>query len=502
MSGGQRVGLNPVTGETYPPALIGAIAPGTGDPTNGLVTGRDPAYPRGLTENPGMQFAPRFGFAWDVFGNGRTAVRGGFGLFYNIGISSFSVCWRPAAHSDNAANQLRYFHGSLLLHRILFSAGRSRHRTRQQRSESDERQLLHPAEPRVRYSSRCWIRHLAGPHLLWQRNINPIPLGANFLPENADPTNTRVPLAAPFLRPVPGYNDINIKEWASSSNYHSLQVSANRRFARHLQFGASWTWSKSMDYNSADTASVSSLVPVRVWNYGLSDFDRTHVFKVNYLWDLPSPAWNNLPATLVLRGWQVSGITSFVSGAPAAVGLSFVNPIDITGSPSQGARVDVTGDPVLPKSERTFSTNFRTDFSAPSRDSWKLSSLQSAWNRYQQLGYLGVQKLHRPGAAAIPIPSGNSTTLSITPSSARSIRQHGLTTREIRSTAALASSLPRVSRVKCSLRFACTSDRDVNYETRISVRYHRGRRAAARSSPEHRSDTDRSAVDLCSQRCG
>jgi hypothetical protein len=367
ISGGQRVGLNPVTGETYPAALIGAIAPGSGDPTNGLVTGRDPAYPRGLTENPGVQFAPRFGFAWDVFGNGRTAVRGGFGLFYNIGdfqllrllggqppvvttpqinfgtftgLSSSTGFFFPqdVLGIERASNVPRVMNGNF----------------------SVQQNLGFGTVLDVGYVTSL------GRHLLWQRNINPIPLGANFLPENADPTNPRVPLAAPFLRPVTGYNDINIKEWASSSNYHSLQVSANRRFARNLQFGASWTWSKSMDYNSADTASVSSLVPVRVWNYGLADFDRTHVFKVNYLWDLPSPAWNNLPAKLVLRGWQVSGITSFVSGAPAAAALSFVNPIDITGSPSQGARVDVTADPVLPKSERTFSRNFRTDvFQAP-----------------------------------------------------------------------------------------------------------------------------------------
>lgn len=132
-----------------------------------------------------------------------------------------------------------------------------------------------------------------------------------------------------------------------------------------MQFGGSWTWSKSMDYNSSDLNTVSPLVPVRVWNYGLSDFDRTHVAKINYLYDVPKPNWNNVISKQVLGGWQLSGITSFVSGAPTTAGLNFVNAIDITGSASQGARINITGDAVLPKSERTFSRNFNTSVFAP-----------------------------------------------------------------------------------------------------------------------------------------
>ena len=175
-----------------------------------------------------------------------------------------------------------------------------------------------------------------------------------------------MPLPPAFLRSYVGYNEVNIREWASSSNYHSLQVTVNRRFTRGVQMGGAWTWSKSMDYNSSDLNSISSLVPVRIWNYGLSDFDRTHVAKFNYLWDVPPPRSTALPMRLAFQGWQVSGITSFVSGAPTAVGYSLVNAVDITGSPSQGSRVNVVAPPVLDKSDRTFSRNFNTDaFRAP-----------------------------------------------------------------------------------------------------------------------------------------
>jgi hypothetical protein len=167
------------------------------------------------------------------------------------------------------------------------------------------------------------------------------------------------------LRPFPGYDAISIDEWASSSNYHSLQLSVTRRYARGLQIGAAWTWSKAMDYNSADGDTVSVLVPVRVWNYGLSTFDRTHVLKINWLYDVPKTPLRNPVARAALDHWQVSGIASFISGEPLAIGYSFVRAVDITGTPSQGARAYLTGNPVLPKSERTFSRNFRTEVVRP-----------------------------------------------------------------------------------------------------------------------------------------
>jgi hypothetical protein len=105
---------------------------------------------------------------------------------------------------------------------------------------------------------------------------------------------------------------------------------------------------------------VSSLIPARIWNYGLASFDRTHVVKINYLWDVPAPHFTARAARLAAEGWQFSGITSFVSGAPLGVGFTQVTATDITGSPSDGPRIVVTGNPVLPKSQRTFYQNFNT----------------------------------------------------------------------------------------------------------------------------------------------
>lgn len=77
--GTARVGRNPNTGEIVPAALIGAIAPGRGNPANGMVSPlTDSSIPRSLMKEPGVLLAPRVGFAYDVSGNGKMAIRGGF----------------------------------------------------------------------------------------------------------------------------------------------------------------------------------------------------------------------------------------------------------------------------------------------------------------------------------------------------------------------------------------------------------------------------------------
>ncbi len=145
------------------------------------------------------------------------------------------------------------------------------------------------------------------------------------------------------------------------------QVSADRRFVRGLQFGVAWTWSKAMDYADANADLLSTLIDPKVWNYGRAGYDRTHVLKINFTYELPngSGVWRNGAARVLLDRWQISGIATMQSGAPLGIGLAFVNSVDTTGSPTDGARVVVLKNAVLPKSERTFARNFDTSAFAP-----------------------------------------------------------------------------------------------------------------------------------------
>lgn len=370
LAGGRRVGAHPVSGELFPASLIGSIAPGAGNPANGLVvTAQDKSYPRSLIDNRGVHFGPRVGFAYDLSGNGSTALRGGFGIFYNR--QNLDAVLNPFTTQAPLVENPVITFGTLSS--LLSSAGLLSPQNILGIDRAGEvpsvMNFSLSLQRRIGYGTVIDIGYSGSlaRHMMWQRNLNSIPFGANFDPANADRTANNVPLPQAFLRPMIGYNNINVREFASNSNYHSLQVSANRRFASGVQFGASWTWSKTLDYNDNDTENVSVLVPVRVWNYGLASFDRTHVLKLNWLWDVPRTSLRG-PAGYVVNHWQVSGIASFVSGQPLGVGFSTTSPVDITGSPTDGARIVVTGNPVLPKSGRTFSKNFRTDvFRLPAR---------------------------------------------------------------------------------------------------------------------------------------
>ena len=137
-------------------------------------------------------------------------------------------------------------------------------------------------------------------------------------------------------------------------------MTAHRRFAKSVEFGLAWTWSKAMSYNDTDTSEVTTLVSRRLWNYSLAPIDRTHIVNVNWLWSIPRFQTGNAFGRAALDGWQLSGIAAFVSGAPVSIGYTTTTAYDITGSPNLGARVDVIGNPVLDSGQRTFSRDFNT----------------------------------------------------------------------------------------------------------------------------------------------
>ena len=353
---GQRASRNPLTGELGPAVLIGAYVPGTGDPTNGMVTARDPRFANGFTRQQPIQYGPRLGFAWDVYGDSRTAIRGGFGVTKNMIPSSGLIA---GAANSNPPNQFRpqVFYGTLDTFTrssgVLFPNSVTAF-------EWDQK------VPTV-YSWTLGVqRDLGGSILLdlayvgnsarylsQERNLNLVPYGARFLAENADPANRSTPLADNFFRPYPGLSNLNFREYSGISNYHGLQASVNRRFVAGLQFGGSYTWSKSMDYTSGDNGLLPTYQDVRRWTYGLAGFDQTHVAVVNFVWDLPK-AGGVLPnrwVAAVLDNWQVSGIGTLASGTPTGIGLATSDNFDFSGG-GDGTRVNITG-PVVYVGDRT-----------------------------------------------------------------------------------------------------------------------------------------------------
>src|SRR5262249_55018679 len=93
-------------------------------------------------------------------------------------------------------------------------------------------------------------------------DLNLVPDGARLLdlhPENRDPTSATgtAALAADFLRPYRGYQNIRVRGNSANADYHALQVQVNRRYIRGLQFGAAYTLQRSRGYADEDPGNVS-----------------------------------------------------------------------------------------------------------------------------------------------------------------------------------------------------------------------------------------------------
>ena len=179
-----------------------------------------------------------------------------------------------------------------------------------------------------------------GRHLLWQRNINPVPIGAQFLnlhPENRDAT-TNAAFANNFLRPYIGYGDIFEYEFGGTSSYNSLQATVMTRTRGGFDFRAAYTFGKALGTANSDTAQVHAFFDPRDWNYGLLSYSRAHVLTMTPNWRMPRSI---LPQNAYLRAplanWGVFVTAQFSSGQPYRPGFTTTDSMNMIGTPSATA---------------------------------------------------------------------------------------------------------------------------------------------------------------------
>lgn len=345
----------------------------------GSVLNTDPSYPSSLRNSNGVLFAPRLGFSFDPWGDGKTAIRGGAGMFYNLredaGVVGDFATTAPVIGNTNVNL------GNI--------AGFTPNCNTSSSGCGNVTGLLAPQATKIMpinhkiastFSTNLGFQRdlglstvfdLAyvgtfGRHLEITPNINAVPYLSQFLSQNLDPTKGKTTFlngtvvqqgarSDNFFRPTPGYANIDLREYTGTSNYNALQASVNRRFTKALQFGVSYTWSKTMSY--ADTTSTGTAGGIavyqdpRFWNYGLANIDRTHNMVVHWVYNLPkaSHLWNNRVVRAVADNWEWSGISEFVSGPPQSVSIS-AGSLNFTGG-GDGTRILMFGNPYTSSSQ-------------------------------------------------------------------------------------------------------------------------------------------------------
>ncbi len=376
------------TTNTLEGVYIGRLVPNTGKLLNGVVQA-GAGIEKGLYKNRGIHIAPRFGFAYDVTGGQNFIIRGGAGMFYDRpqGNVVFDLVRNPPTTLEPTFNFGRLQDigtGPLLLAPPSLVAYDREGKVPTTYAFNLGVQYKLPLDSVLDVSYVGTI----GSHLLQRRNINAPAYGAAYLSQNQDPTLTAsatpgaTALPTDFLRPYQGFGNISYIEPASSSNYHSLQTSLNRRFQKGFLLGVSYTWSKAMGTQGQDLPGINSFGAPRIdnkqreANYGPQDFDRPHNFNVNWVYELPKATENNLLG-YALNNWQISGIYRYQTGAPYNIGFSIpgISGYTLTGTQTiEGARIAIVGNPGSGHSSDPFRQFDASAFTTPKPGSLGLES--------------------------------------------------------------------------------------------------------------------------------
>jgi hypothetical protein len=331
---GVKYAQDPRTGALLPAVYVGAFVPGVGNPAPGGASYGDKNVPEGFVNNPGVRWAPRLGFSYDVFGNGKTAVRGGAAILYNPRVSK----WSNMVNNPPAIFTPITYYGDMRT--FLQTAGVLSPSNTQgfniNNKTPDNYNLTLGVQQDIGHSILVDVSYLGvlGQHIPQTLQINTVPYGTHFLPQYSGLTDN-------FFRPFPGYNNVAWSDNAYNSNYHALLIAVNRRLTNRLQFGFSYTYSKFMDYTG-----IPIYQPLRTWSYGLDSSDQTHNAVLNFSYMLPKAshlAGGNSVVKWVFDDWTASGILQWVTGTPATISFSTVQGTDLTGG-GDGQRVNIVGD--------------------------------------------------------------------------------------------------------------------------------------------------------------
>ena len=313
------------------------------DPTTGTLAPAGQPY---HTNN--KNFQPRVGFAWDPFKNGKTSVRAAYAIMTqdpttNIvtGLSANPPFAIPISVSSGVITVENP--GATLAGTSLGPAAINPNFNdmyAQDWNLTIDRQLTPSMGLSVAYVG------LKGTHLQLNQNINQ-PLVTNGIYGSTRPFPT-LPATSPILpsqctapHPACTFGTINQVNSNGNSNYNALWVTLNKHFSHGLQFLTSYTYSKSLDYNSLSTG--ETYIIQNAYNprgdYGPSEFDVRHRFVVSGFYQLP------FGANRLVGGWEVGTVVQAQTGNPLNPTMSINPGVSLTVRPNVTGSIKTTGDP-------------------------------------------------------------------------------------------------------------------------------------------------------------
>ncbi|HEY6329253.1 MAG TPA: carboxypeptidase regulatory-like domain-containing protein [Blastocatellia bacterium] len=337
--------FNPAQAPTVNAAGDVIVGPGQ-NRFDGLVfAGVNSPYGRYVQTNNYDALSPRIGLAWDPWGDGKTSVRAGFGIYYDrslVGIVEQNGFLDPLGIQtvnisnpngiDLLSNPLAGAASNTLTPLPITATGDPfKIPTVNQWSLSVQRELAHNLVAQIAYAGSH------GYHLLEQVDINqPLP---NVAPAGA----------LNLVRPYRGYASISDRETVANSDYDSLQLSVRKQLSHGLLVMGNYTWAKTLTNASDDRADPAEDSYNLFLDRGLASFQRSQVFNLAFLWYIPTPGSFNGVERQVLGGWEFSGNAYFWSGLPLTI-TEAGDPLEVgSGNIAAPLRPNLVGDPNGPK---------------------------------------------------------------------------------------------------------------------------------------------------------